>query len=594
MEHSLNLKDLLSRLWVHVASRRRKQCFLLLILMIVTAFTEVFGIAAVIPFLRVLTAPNLFFEHPLAEPVIVFFRLSEPGDLLLPVTTIFCGAAVLAGSMRLLLLWASTRLSHAIGADFSFNVYHRTLHQPYAIHLTRNSSETINTITGKTRKLVTGVVMPFLTFVSSAILLTSIIIMLIAVNPLVAVSAIAGFSMIYGIIIRVTKLRLRENSERIAKESTNVIKALQEGLGGIRDVLIDGKQHIYCKTYRDADIPMRRAMASNGFLAMAPRYGIEALGMLLIGLIAYNLVLQEGGFGNAVPILGVFALGSQRLLPILQQGYNAWANVQGSRASIIDSLAFLDQTLPDSFDADSGRSDSAPLNFEDAIRLQEVGFRYAVGERDVLRDVRLYFRRGERIGIIGETGSGKSTLLDLLMGLLKPTTGDMYVDDTLITEGNQRAWQKHIAHVPQSIFLTDSSVKENIAFGIELDQIDMNRVRLAARRANIADTIEKWTAGYNTVVGERGVRLSGGQRQRIGIARALYKRADVIIFDEATSALDSVTENAVMKSLEELGGDLTIFLVAHRVTTLKNCSLVVEISDGRVRQMGSYSDVIQC
>jgi len=588
MNTDLKTSQLLTRLWSHVSSRRRKQLALLLLLMVMSSFAEVFSIAAILPFLKVLTAPELLFEHPRAQALISFLAVDRPEALLLPITAFFVCAILLAASTRLLLAWVNLRVSHAIGADFNHQVYQNTLYQPYSVHTSRNSAEVINVIISKTRKLVTSVIMPLVTLFSSVLMACGILATLLAVNPAVAVTALMGFAFIYGLVIRLTRRRLAYNSEHIAVESTRLLKTLQEGLGGIRDMIIDGTQPAYYETFKNADRKMRRALISNGFLGTAPRYGVEALGIVLLAVIAYQLANHEGGLGDAVPVLGVIALGSQRLLPILQQAYNAWVNIQGSRASLVDSLTYLEQ-LPAKSQADEVKGNlAASLPFEWNIQFRNMSFSYGDDAPDILRDVNLQFNKGDRVGIVGETGSGKSTFLDILMGLIRPTSGAMYVDGLSVSEENQRAWQSHIAHVPQSIYLADSTIKENIAFGVEKNKIDLERVKEAACKANIIDTIESWPRSFDTVVGERGIRLSGGQRQRIGIARALYKQADVIIFDEATSALDSETESKILDSIADLDSSLTLFIVAHRTATLKGCSEIIEIESGRARKLDQH------
>jgi ATP-binding cassette subfamily B protein len=344
-------------------------------------------------------------------------------------------------------------------------------------------------------------------------------------------------------------------------------------------VLIDGTQASYCEIYRRADLALRRAQGNSAFIGGSPRYLMESLSMLLIGGLAYGLAQQPDGVSKAIPVLGALALGAQRLLPILQQAFSSWAAMQSGHAYLKDTLAMLDQPLPDYADQPA----ATPLPFRRDISLRHLSFRYSPQGPKVLSDINLIIPKGSRVGFIGATGNGKSTLLDIVMGLLLPTTGTLEVDGQAVTPATQRAWQAHIAHVPQSIFLADSSVEENIAFGLPKDKIDRDRVRKAAQLAQIADTIESWPKAYRTFVGERGVRLSGGQRQRIGIARALYKQADVIIFDEATSALDNETEWAVMQAIEEFSKDLTVLIIAHRLSTLKSCTHIVELKDGSAR-----------
>ena len=587
MKENQAISSLLKRLWHHISPRRRGQFGLLLVLMLLASFAEILSIGSALPFLGVLTAPERVFLHPSVQPIIQAFDLTEPKQLLLPLTVAFGGAAIISGALRLLLLWASTRLSYAAGADLSLSIYRRTLYQPYSVHCARNSSEIINGISGKTSTVINVITM-FLTLISSIAMLITILIALLSVSPLIAIVAFGGFALIYFAIIKLTRKKLAINSARWARESTQVIKSLQEGLGGIRDVLIDGSQNAYCAIYSNADLPMRRAQSSISFIGASPRYAIEALGMLLIAALAYSLARRTDGLASAIPVLGAMALGAQRLLPVLQQAYGAWSSIQGGQTSLQDAIALLDQPMPDF----TNRTAFKALSFNNTITLKQVSFRYCPQASNVISGINLTLKRGSRVGFIGTTGSGKSTLLDIVMGLLEPTEGSLEIDGQAIDINNQRAWQDHIAHVPQSIFLADSSIEENIAFGVPKNQIDHKRVRQAAKQAQIADTIESWPDQYQTFVGERGIRLSGGQRQRIGIARALYKQADVIIFDEATSALDSETELAVMQAIEGLSKDLTLLIIAHRLTTLKNCSHIVELGDGRIKRNSSYLNIV--
>ncbi len=581
------LVKLLRRLWHHISRRRRGQFALLLVLMILASFAEILTIGAVLPFLAILTDPARVFAQPSAQPIVLSLGLTAPEQLLLPLTIAFCLAALIAGAMRLMLLWASTRLSYAAGADLSISVYRRTLYQPYAVHVARNTSEIVDAISIKTNAAIYLINMTLI-LISSSVLLVAILIALLLVDPVIALTAFGGLGLIYVFIMRLTRNRLLINSQIVARESTHVIKSLQEGLGGIRDVLIDGSQATYCQIHRDADLPLRRAQGNSSFIGASPRYGVEALGMVLIAGLAYTLALQSYGIAEAIPVLGVLALGAQRLIPALQQAYSSWASIQAGQASLQDTLDLLDQPVPDWADQPPAK----PLPFWQQISLKQLSFRYSPQTPWVFKNLSLTIPKGSRVGFIGVTGSGKSTLLDIVMGLLQPTSGTIEIDGQPISQSNHRAWQSHIAHVPQAIFLADSTIEENIAFGAPKSQIDRQRIRQAAHQAQIADTIESWPKQYQTFVGERGIRLSGGQRQRIGIARALYKQADVIIFDEATSALDNETEQAVMQAIEGLSEDLTLVIIAHRLTTLKICTQIVELGGGGVVRTSTYQDIV--
>ena len=583
------LLDLLVRLWRHLSRRRQRQFWLLMGLMLVSAFAEVVSLGAVLPFLGILIAPDRVLSFPLVAEVAQAWGITTADQLVLPLTVAFAFAALLAGAVRVLLLWISTRLAFASGADLSIEVYRRTLYQSYQVHVARNSSEVISGIINKVAGAV-GVLYQMLTLVSSATLLTAILLALIAINPVVALVAAGGFGASYALITWLSRRRLHINSQRIAHEQTQVVKALQEGLGGIRDVLLDGTQLVYCDIYRKADHPLRRAQGNNAFIGQSPRYIMEAMGMVLIATLAYALSQQAGGIATALPVLGALALGAQRLLPALQQIYSAWASIAGSYASLSDTIAMLDQSLPE----DLLQPAPEPLLIQKDIRFDAVRFRYSSDGPLVLNGLNLTIPRGARVGFVGSTGSGKSTTLDLLMGLLMPTEGELLVDGQHISGNRVRAWQRTIAHVPQSIYLADATLAENIAFGVPSNFIDLARVQRAARQAQIADFIESSPEGYQAYVGERGIWLSGGQRQRIGIARALYKQASVLVFDEATSALDNATEQSVMDAIEALSSDLTILIIAHRLTTVRRCDTIVELEYGRVVAQGTYEQLIEC
>ena len=592
----------LSRLWSKLSFRRRKQFALLSLLMLAGGMAEVFSLGAVIPFLAALVDPEKVLSNPVFESLFsAFCKMSSVfrqtsthipdsqsliptphpqsfssvlgAAALLPIlATAFALAALSAGAIRLLLLWASTRLANSAGTDLSLEVYRRTLYQPYCVHISRNSSTIISNITFKVG-LVIMTLSSCLTIGTSSVIIISIVAALFVINPTVALISALGLGVSYAIIAKISKKKMFQNSTRVDQEQTQVLKALQEGLGGIRDVLLDGTQPAYCHIYELADAPLRQARASITFIGQSPRFVMESIGMVLFAGLALGMTHRPQGVVAALPVLGGLALGAQRLLPALQQGYAAWSAMLGAQVSTNEVLELLDQPIP----PEASQPLPAPLPFKKSIQFDSVKFRYTSKTPWVLDNLSFNVPKGTRAGFVGKTGSGKSTCLDLLMGLLEPTTGQILVDGHPLSPRNLRAWQRNIAHVPQSIYLADTTLAENIAFGVAPEKIDMKRVREAARQAHISDFIESSHLGYQVLVGERGIRLSGGQRQRIGIARALYKQAQVLVFDEATSALDHETEQAVMEAIEGLSSDLTILIIAHRLTTLKNCTQIIEL-----------------
>tara|TARA_Y100000741_G_scaffold365117_1_gene359258 strand:- start:780 stop:2558 length:1779 start_codon:yes stop_codon:yes gene_type:complete len=586
MNHSLT--SLFQDLWSHISKRRKIQFLLLLILTIFASIAEVVSLGAILPFIGILTQPEQVFESPWLSEFISFFGIKSGQELVLPLTVAFGLAAIIAGSLRLLLLWLSIKLSNATGADLSIEVYERTLYQPFSVHLERSSSEIISGITQKVTA-ATGVLLAVTAVITSSLLFTSIMTTMLIVDPAVTIIAGLTFGAAYLVVVFFTSSRFELNSRSIATQQTQVVKALQEGLGAIRDVILDATQLVYTNIYRKAILFLMKANGENRFMNQAPRYAMESLGMVLIAIFVLALTNRPGGITSALPLLGMLALGAQRLLPLMQQIYGNWSVVAGSHAALNDVVNLLNQPFP----SNHYKEESKPINIENSFSLQNIQFRYNDDTPWVLDNISLEIKKGSRIGLIGATGSGKSTTLDLIMGLLEPSKGSLVVDNRIIDDSLIRSWRRTVAHVPQSIFLADSSIAENIAFGVLPDQIDMDRVKKAASKAMISDFIESRKYNYNEIVGERGVRLSGGQRQRIGIARALYKKANIIIFDEATSALDNETEEIVMETIRNLGNDLTLIIVAHRLTTLKDCTKIIELQNGKISRTGSFQDIIQ-
>jgi ABC-type multidrug transport system fused ATPase/permease subunit len=586
-----SLRTLLRQLWGQLSRRRRAQLGLLLIVMLASSVAEVLSLAAVLPFLAVLTNPATLWNQRLVQQWAPQLGIGSASELLLPITLAFVAAAIGAGAIRLLTLSLNGRLAAAIGSDLSCEAYRRTLYQPYAVQVARNSSGLIASISTDVSRVINQVLNPLLLLLSSALIVIALVGTLLAIDWAIAVGAGLVISLVYLVAMAGSKRPLQQLSQRQVALNQQLIQALQEGLGAIRDVLLDGSQPFYAATYRQADQQLRRAQAQGSFLSSYPRLVMEPAGMVLIAFVGYLLVLQ-GGVAKALPLLGALALGAQRLLPMAQKVYEGWAQTRNAKNSLANVLALLAQPLP----AEALLPPLQPLALRQSIRLEGVRFRYRPELTEVLQGLELEIRRGERIGLIGSTGSGKSTLVDLLMGLLTPTGGQILVDGADLHNPQQLgllpAWRAAIAHVPQSIYLADSSIAENIAFGIPKEQIDLERVRQAAEQAQIASFIESGPQGYDTFVGERGIRLSGGQRQRIGIARALYKRAQVLVLDEATAALDNATEQVVMEAVEGLSRELTVVMIAHRLSTVQRCDRIIHLEKGCIRAQGTPNQML--
>ena len=572
----------------YLSARRKRQLVLLCFTTCFSAVAELVSLGSIIPFLSVLTAPERLWTKSWVRHLASFMGWTEPSQLLGPFALLFVVAVSISAVVRLLNLRIGVRLAAAIGSDLSTEAYCRTLYQPYCVHMARNTSSVISKITSQSSRSVEAF-FDLLIACASASVAIAILAGLILLSWTTSLSAVFIFGGLYVLLLHVTKSRLAKNSSAAADAGVRVLKSLQEGLGAIREVLLDGTQPFYVELYMASERMQRKHTADNRFLIGFPRFLIEATGLILVAVFAF-LAAVRGEILELLPVLGAFALGAQRLLPAMQQVYGGWSSVRGASADLESILTMLSQPMPPKIGI------ASKLRLQKEIYFKNVLFSYAQGSGGVIQSLSLKINAGCKLGIIGSTGSGKSTTVDLLMGLLSPTQGQILVDGLdLHDPGHPErllAWRSAIAHVPQSIYLADSSIAENIAFGFPKEKIDFDRVRLAAQQAQIASFIEASPEGYNSFVGERGIRLSGGQRQRLGIARALYKQAQVLILDEATSALDNDTEQAVMDAINQLDRNLTVVMIAHRLSTVAKCDRVIRLDHGSVVADGPPSEVL--
>ena len=574
----------LCTLFASLPGRRRTQFTYLALMMVFTGLMEMLVLGSIVPFLAVLADPDRVLTNPLVMQVSAALGWHDASALRTDLAMLFAGIALAGGIMRFAMVYLTSKLNFRIGHEIGIEVYRRSLSQPYEVHLSRSSSEILGAISKVDN--VVFVVFAFFNMCSGIVVALFIAGALVMIEHAIALVTLGSFGLIYAIVSLVTRQRMATSSEAMNRAYGLRVQAVQDGLGGIRDVLLDQTHSLFLKRFDSADRAMRDAQASIQIIAPSPRIMIEALGIMLIAALGY-LHVSKGSVSMAIPTLGALALGAQRLMPLLQQSYQGWIFIVGSRDVLAEVVRLLRQPV-----APSAHARVAPMPFEHAIRLNRVKFEYGRASKPVLSHLDMEIRKGDRIGIVGSTGSGKSTAMDLLLGLLQPTGGQILIDGVPLTDRNRPAWQRNVAHVPQAIFLTEASFAENIAFGIPADEIDIERVKTAAKDAQIADYIESMPHGYQTLVGERGINLSGGQRQRIGIARALYKRATVLVFDEATSALDGDTELAVMEAIRNLGPSITIILIAHRITTLQGCTLIYRFREGGAEVVGGYDDLV--
>lgn len=570
-------------LWTHLTPKRRTQIGIALLLSTATSVLEIASISALLPLLSALINPRQLIDLPMIGGLLGLVNARADAQILAFTCLLFCCLAVVAGAARFVLTVILARLSYAIGSDFALGIYVRAIRRPFIEQLKSNSSGVISAVSIKSEIVVRQFLFPILTIASSGVLAVAIVALLFVASPIVTIASSLSFGLLYLGVHLLTRERLRRSSATVDVETNNIVKKVQEGLGSVRDIILDGSHKLYEREFITSDSPLRRARTDIQIISQVPRYVIEAGGLVFFGALAYVLA-SKGALTESLPGLGVLALGLQRLLPTLQQAYAAWACIQGAQHAVASTLEFMDLDLP------VDNTTTLPMSFERSIDIESVRFSYGEGTRPILNDISFQISKGIRLGIVGKTGSGKSTLLDIVMGLLAPTGGAVRVDGAEIDFHQPGGWHKLVAHVPQTIFIADASIGENIALGVDRKLIDVERVRRCAEKAQLGDFLDQLPQGLDTMVGERGAWLSGGQRQRIGIARALYKSATVVVLDEATSALDETTESAVMQSIEGLGGDITIIMVAHKMASLRSCDRIIELRDGAIHRIGRFQD----
>ncbi|MEP2236039.1 MAG: ABC transporter ATP-binding protein [Alteripontixanthobacter sp.] len=571
----------LRNLYAVLPSERRRQLFWLLWLMVLAGLAELATIGLLLPFLA-LVAGSKTLSGPSREVIEAALHLLPSGfDEVLAFTTAFIAIVLVAGALRFALSFQSQKIAHEVGHDLGVAVFTGAMGQPFEMHAQNNSNFALAGI-DKTHEVTNKVLLPLIQAVSGLVLCCAIAAALLFLEPAITGTAFAVLVMTYWIVSRFNRKRLSVNSGSLAANRTRRVRTVREALEGIRHVTLDKAHDEFLARYKKADRAFKKAQLENAVMAFAPRYAVQAGLTIAIAIIALTISRSEGGLMGALPLLGIFALAGQRLLPALHQVYHGISTARGYNQSLADVLYWAGR-----WSEGRGRTPLAEaLPFERSIALIGVDYNYRTSNVPVLTNLDLTIAKNEHIGLIGPTGSGKTTATDLIMGLLAPTSGRIMIDDHELTPANAAVWQRGIAHVAQNVFLLDASLTQNIAFGEPPEAIDHERVRQAARIAAIDEFIEQQQYGYDTIAGERGARLSGGQAQRIGIARAIYRRASLLVLDEPTSALDDAVEQSIVRSLHDNGRHLTIIIIAQRMSSVVHCDRIVRLDGGKLEEIG--------
>jgi len=570
-----------------LTTKEKRRGGLVLVMVTMMAVLETAGVASIMPFLAVLGNPEVVNTNPILNVLYEGLGFESVDAFIMALGAAAFGLILFSALFRSLTHYAMNRFIEMRRHSIGKRLLETYLRQPYAFFLDRHSGDMAKNILSEVDQLVQQVFRPGMNMLAYSVVILALVILLVTVDPWLAlgVAVVIGgmytliFGAVRGVLGRVGRDRALANQERFT--------AASEALGGIKDIKLLGREHAYLSRFDGPSSRQARHQSTNQTLSQVPKFMIEAVGFG--GVIALILILlaTHGGstnnaLGDILPILGLYVFAGYRMLPAAQNIYSGLAKLRFGAAAVDAAYNDLKQRT-----ALAELYKQAPKRLEpkQAIILQNIHYTYPNAQRPALHGINLEIPVGSSVGIIGTSGAGKTTLVDVLLGLLRPTEGAIVVDGQPITDDNLRTWQQALGYVPQDIFLTDSTVAENIALGVPTEQIDHEQVERCARMAQVHDFIvSDMPQGYSTVVGERGVRLSGGQRQRIGIARALYHDPSVLVFDEATSALDNETERAVMEAIDALAGTKTLILIAHRLSTVRNCQRVVRLEQGQARE----------
>ena len=582
----------IKQLFVLLTDKQLKQFYLLQVLVVIMAFTELLGIASIAPFMALVGDISILETNGVFAQLYKMSGLNNPMDFLFYSGVIVLVMLAFSTVISMFTTWRLSIFGARIGTEIADRLYSYYMQQSWQFHASGSSAQLTKQVSTEAARISNDIIQPLMQMNSKLVLALFISISIVIYDPVIAILGLFIFSLAYFVLYRLVRQKLESNGQQLSEVSTRRFRLMNEGFGGIKDVLLLNRSHDFITRFHDSGKVFARAQGTNIAISQVPRYFIELIAFgAMISLVLVLIKVHSGNLGEVLPILAVYALAAFKLLPALQQIYSSLSQIKGNTAA----FEAVKDDLERSFDSQKTSSDtvvSTPINLKRSIKLSNIEFTYPGKDRPAVDGVNMGIPVNSVIGLVGSSGSGKSTLIDLLLGLLTPQQGGIYVDDVRITADNKRAWQDLLGFVPQSIFLSEGSIAENIAFGIPAKDISLKQVNKALKLANLTELVEQLPDGVNTRVGERGVQLSGGQRQRIGIARALYHEAEVLVFDEATSALDGITEKIVMDAIHEFSGQKTIVMIAHRLKTVEKCDLIYFMEHGKIIDHGTYQELV--
>lgn len=583
-------RGIIAKLLYVLSEREKKQLTLLFPAVVLMAVLDTLGIASIVPFLALLSDPSAIEENALLGWAYTTFHFASKESFFFAVGLGVLAMLTIGNAFNAVTTWALLRFSWMRNHSLGMRLLETYARRPYAFFLTTNTSALSQKVLSEVQQVVSGLIVQFLQLAARVVVIAFILAALLVIDPAMAVGVGVVFGGLYGSVFWSVRKKLRVLGQRRVEANRLRFKLAGEMLTGIKEVKLAGLEKLFLQRFAAPSAEMARTMASANVIGQLPRFALETVAFSGVLLMVLYLLWQGKPLNDVLPVLGLYAFASYRMLPGLQAIFTGLATVR-SNLPALDSLL---EDMDIEAEAEKPLRQVEPLPFERSIALENVTFRYPTGERPVLRDLSLEIRKGEWNAFVGPTGSGKSTLVDLILGLLEPDAGRVLVDGQPIIGTDMRRWQRNAGYVPQQIFLADDTVARNIAFGDEDEQIDEARLRRAAEVAQIADFVEReLPQGFETKVGERGIRLSGGQRQRIGIARALYREPRLLVLDEATSALDGATEERFFEALRREFRECTVISIAHRLTTTRDFDCIHVLEAGAIVESGTFRELVE-
>ena len=583
---------LIKQLFSLLTTQQRKKFIWIQLLVILAAFGEIIGIASIIPFMTLVGDTNILNEPNYLSNLYANSGFNTELEFVFVVGVFVLIVLVLSSCISIFTIWRLSMFAAQIGTEIGDRLYNFYLKQNWLFHSSINSSELTNKVVNETTRITNGILMPLVTMNARIALAFFMLTGLFIYDPLVATTGVFVFGIAYVFLFIFVRSRLLFNGKKISEIYGARYLLLNEGFGGIKDILLYGRANSFVNRFNNSGMKLAYSLGNNQALTLTPRYFIELIAFAIIIILTLYLILNhQGDLGIVIPLLSVYAVAAIKILPAFQQIYLSVANIKAS----MPAFEAIEEDLSKSMLLDNKtlEFDERYLQPKEKILIENISFTYPKKFQPVLNNANVSIPINSVIGIVGPSGSGKSTLIDVILGLIEPQKGNLKIDELIVDSNNLRSWQNCIGFVPQSIFLSEGSILENITFGIEDSKIDFDRVDRVIKLSHLDELISTLENGIYTKVGERGVQLSGGQRQRIGIARALYKKSEVLVFDEATSSLDGISERMIMDAIDSFIGKKTIIIVAHRLKTVERCDKIFYFDKGTVLDEGSYDELIE-